>query len=224
MKHALRIALILALSVNALVAQETDGKAVIKQREDIVVLGSNNRNQWLVKLSNPTPTIALMDINGHKMYQIPIEENGILSAQFITLPYMRESVIEVVGCSTGGKGSLYLFNADLVVLLKTRYFDSHREKVPYEGYHAIKAFAKRQSQTETISQVYRNSHLQVDYRDTRNKTVKVTGYCDYIAEGDGEAVTVFSEGVEKYFQYSDTKKKFEYVGNISMPENAAWTE
>jgi hypothetical protein len=224
MKHALRIALAIALSVNALVAQETDGKAVIRQREDIVVLGSNNRNQWLVKLSNPTPTIALMDINSHKMYQIPIEEDGILSAQFIALPYMRESVIEVVGCSTQGKGNLYLFNSNLVVLLKTPYFDSHREKLPYERYHSLKAFMKRQNQAETISRVYRDSHLQVDYRDTRTKTVKVTGYCDYVADGEDGSVTILTEAVEKFFQYSDTKKAFEYVGNISLPENPSWVE
>lgn len=224
MKHALRIALVLALSANALVAQETDGKAVMKQREDIVVLGSNNRNQWLVKLSNPTPTIALMDINGHKMYQIPVEEDGILSAQFITLPYLRESVIEVVGCSTQGKGNLYLFNSSLAVLLKTPYFDSHRERVPYERYRSVKALSQRQNQTEPISRVYRDSHLQVDYRDTRNKTVKVIGYCDYVVDGEAGSVTILTEAIEKYFQYSDAKKSFEYVGNISLPENAAWVE
>ncbi len=224
MKHALRIALVIALSANALVAQETDGKAVIRQREDIVVLGSNNRNQWLVKLSNPAPTIALMDINGHKMYQLPVEEDGILSAQFITLPYLRESVIEVVGCSTQGKGNLYLFNSNLAVLLKTPYFDSHREKVPYERYHAVKAFTQRQNKAETISRVYRDSHLQVDYRDTRNKTVRIIGYCDYLVDGEEGSVTILTEAVEKYFQYSDTKKSFEYVGNVSLPENAAWMD
>lgn len=218
------ILLLWTFSAVPLFAQAADNGVIITQHEGITVLGNNGRNQWLIKISQPSPTITLMDMNTHKMFKFPVEESGIISAQFQYLPYIRDSVIEVIACSDNGTGHLYLFTADFKLLLKTEYFDSYQENVSYAVFHAIKPFAARNNMEETISRVYRDYHLEVDYKNVKDKAIKVAGFCDYISHTPEKTETVYSEQIEKIYKYSDSAKAFELVKNISALENPLWPE
>ncbi len=213
---------LLIISCASLFAEQADNGLVITENKNISVIGSNNRNKWLVRVKDRDVSFMLVDMASHKMANFPVDGQPIVSAKFIMLPYVSDSMIELITCGSDGTGFLYLFTTEFRVLMKTPYYDSFHEKVAYSAFHATEMFKNLDDDGQTISRVYRDNHLEVDYRDVKNKTIKLSGICDYISEVDGQQFPVLSEQIEKFYKFSDTTKTFELQTKISGVENKNW--
>jgi hypothetical protein len=216
------VSALLIISCASLFAEQADNGLVITENKNISVIGSNNRNKWLVRVKDRDVSFMLVDMASHKMANFPVDGQPILSAKFVMLPYVSDSMIEVITCGSDGTGFLYLFTTEFRVLMKAPYYDSCYEKVAYPAFHATEMFKNLDDDGQTISRVYRDNHLDVDYRDVKNKTIKISGICDYISEVDGQQFPVLSEQVEKFYKFSDTTKTFELQTKISGVENKNW--
>jgi hypothetical protein len=216
------VSALLIISCASLFAEQADNGLVITENKNISVIGSNNRNKWLVRVKDRDVSFMLVDMASHKMANFPVDGQPIVSAKFIMLPYVSDSMIEVITCGNDGTGFLYLFTTEFRVLMKTPYYDSCYEKVAYSAFHATEMFKNLDDDGQTISRVYRDNHLEVDYRDVKNKTIKLNGICDYISEVDGQQFPVLSEQIEKFYKFSDTTKTFELQTKISGVENKNW--
>lgn len=223
MKRLLAIAFcLLSVTTLTLFAEQTENEITISEAKNVSVLGTNNRNKWLVRIKDLDTSVVLVDMAAHNISHFPLEGQSILSARFITIPYVNESIMEVIATTPEGNGNLYLFNTEFRILLKTKYYDSCRENVDYSVFHGTELFKNIEDNGQKISRVYRNNHLDVDYRDVKNKMIKVFGICDYIADTKDVDATVLSEPVEKYFKYSDKTKTFDLMTNIGCLENKGW--
>lgn len=216
------VSALLIISCASLFAEQADNGLVITENKNISVIGSNNRNKWLVRIKDRDVSFMLVDMASHKMTNFPVDGQPILSAKFVMLPYVSDSMIEVITCGNDGTGFLYLFTAEFRVLMKTPYYDSFHEKIAYPAFHATEMFKNQNDDGQTISRVYRDNHLEVDYRDVKNKTIKITGICDYVSEVDGQQFPILSEQIEKFYKFSDTTKTFELQTKISGVENKNW--
>jgi hypothetical protein len=211
-----------SLMTLALFPEQTENEVTISEGKNISVLGTNNRNKWLVRIKDLDTSVVLVDMAAHNIAHFPLDGQSILSARFITIPYVNESIMEVITCTPQGNGNLYLFNTDFRILLTAKYYDSCHENADYSVFHATELFKNVENNGQTISRVYRNNHLDVDYRDVKNKMIKVYGICDYISHANDVDTAILSEPVEKYYKYSDKTKTFELMTNIGCPENKNW--
>jgi hypothetical protein len=192
-----------SLMTLALFPEQTENEVTISEGKNISVLGTNNRNKWLVRIKDLDTSVVLVDMAAHNIAHFPLDGQSILSARFITIPYVNESIMEVITCTA-------------------KYYDSCHENADYSVFHATELFKNVENNGQTISRVYRNNHLDVDYRDVKNKMIKVYGICDYISHANDVDTAILSEPVEKYYKYSDKTKTFELMTNIGCPENKNW--
>lgn len=208
----------------SLAAQQELSDSSDPKTPSVVVIGNDaTRTKWLIRTAESKYTVLLYDMKTRTMQRFPIGEQNILSAQFISIPYIKESLIEIVSSTNDGVGKLYLFNAAMRPLLQTKYFDSRRDAIDYAIYGKLKIYAKFGDATTPISRIYRNNHLTIAYdADVKTKTIKVSGYCDYLTRVENSETIVYTECIEKYFRYSDAAKEFVYQAGESYPENESW--
>jgi hypothetical protein len=190
-------------------------------QENVTVLGSNG-NKWLVRIIEANNAVYLVDMKLRTMVVLPVDEPTIVSAKFTVIPYVKESLIEVIASTPKGDGSLYIFNLKLENRLKVKYFDYHYEDLDPEVAKQLGVIRKPEKCEGLISRIYRNNHVDVDYSNVKEKIIKVTGICDYVSRLNGKDTVIQTEQVEKYYKYSDSSKLFSLLQNISTVENEKW--
>lgn len=88
---------LLIISCASLFAEQADNGLVITENKNISVIGSNNRNKWLVRVKDRDVSFMLVDMASHKMANFPVDGQPIVSAKFIMLPYVSDSMIDRAG-------------------------------------------------------------------------------------------------------------------------------
>lgn len=224
MKKTSSLFLMIIVASLSLAAQQELNDNSDDKTPNIVVVGNDaTKTKWLIRTAESKYSVLLYDLSTRQMRKFPIGEENILSAQFISIPYIKENLIEIISGTNKGNGYLYLFRANMSPILKTRYFDSNRESIDYSIYGKLKLYGKMGGITTPVSRIYRNNRLAVTYDDdTKTKTIKVAGYCDYVTNIDNTETIVHTECVEKYYRYSDAAKEFLLQTAESFPENETW--
>jgi len=222
-KRISRFVMLLFASLSLAAQQELSDSSNPKVPNIVVIGNDAAKSKWLIRTAESQYSVLLYDMKIRKMLRFPIGEENILSAQFISIPYVKESLIEIVSSTNKGDGYLYVFNTAMRPLLQVRYFDSRRETLDYAIYGKLKISEKLGDVKTPVSRIYRDNHLNINYdADIKNKTIKVSGYCDYLTAVLNGETTVYTEYVEKTYRYSDTAKEFLYQAGESYPENESW--
>ncbi|HNY22380.1 MAG TPA: hypothetical protein PKO22_09570 [Treponemataceae bacterium] len=222
-KRISRFVMLLFASLSLAAQQELSDSSNPKVPNIVVIGNDAAKSKWLIRTAESQYSVLLYDMKIRKMLRFPIGEENILSAQFISIPYVKESLIEIVSSTNKGDGYLYVFNTAMRPLLQVRYFDSRRETLDYAIYGKLKISEKLGDVKTPVSRIYRDNHLNINYdADVKNKTIKVSGYCDYLTAVANGETTVYTEYVEKTYRYSDTAKEFLYQAGESYPENESW--
>jgi len=224
MKKWISVFAMLVFAALSLAAQQELSDGSNPKAPNIVVIGNDaTKAKWLVRTAESKYSVMLYDMKTRKMQKFPISEDNILSAQFISIPYIKESLIEIISSTNKGDGYLYLFRTNMSLMLQTRYFDSRREALDYSIYGKLKIYEKMGDVTAPVSRIYRNNHLNVAYdADLKTKTIKIFGYCDYLANVENADTTVYTEYVEKIYRYSEATKDYLLQAAESYPENDTW--
>ena len=196
------------------------------------VLGNNNRlgiivnntilNKPIVVINQMDNYILYSDKNAYNLClynknneihkEIKIGEINIFSAKLIK--YMNIIVVEVIGYTNMGNGSLYLFDTDLNLLLERFYVDTHMEMWEYYDFRKMELFMNREYiQGENISEVFRDGNLNIDYNYNGENIIRIYGTKDYISEINGKQEIIISEEINENYTYSRENNKFELMQN-----------
>ncbi len=196
----------------------------------VEILPHSFNNYWLVRLFhseivNDELLILIKKKNGkYKIQEIKFDEKYIVSARLIKLTGINNIFIELFSSTEAGNGYLYICDTNLDIKLKTKAYDSHQESKEYYEFHKSKLFHNRPYTIETISAMYKNYQLNVKYLKKPVGRLIVFGFCDYFLESENKDLVkiIFSEKVEKYYQYSAYNGKFKYLKNISKDRTPDW--
>lgn len=113
-----------------------------------------------------------------------------------------------------GNGFIYIMDLNLVVLITTQFFDSHKEQWDYNIYHEMELFKNRPFNGEEISTFFRDNYLlNIDYNFNGENIIKIYGFRDYVSELNGKQEIIYFERIEKFYKYIKGKNYFIIIDN-----------
>ena len=195
-------------------------------------LGNNNRlgvivnniieKKPIVLISQLDNYILYSDVNSYNLFlynktnriskEIIIDEINVDSARLIK--YMNITIAEIIGSSNMGNGDLYLFDTDLNILLQRYYVNGHMEMWEYDVFIRMEQFKNREFvYGESISEIFRNYALSIDYNFNGENIIRIYGIHDYISEIGERHEIILSENIDEKYIYSKNDNKFILLEN-----------
>ncbi|GHV07988.1 hypothetical protein FACS189485_18960 [Spirochaetia bacterium] len=153
--------------------------------------------------------IYVYNLKTKERKQILINEINIISANIIKVEYLNKYIIEIIGSTNRGNGNIYLYDMDLSLLLKEYYYNTHMESWEYFEFHENELFKNREYiQGETISEIFRNNSLNIEYNFNNKGIIHIYGIRDYISELNDKEEVIYSEDIDLYYEYSNKDNKY----------------
>ena len=195
-------------------------------------MGNNNRlgvivnniieKKPIVLISQLDNYILYSDVNSYNLFlynktnriskEIIISEINVDSTRLIK--FMNITIAEIIGSSNMGNGNLYLFDTDLNILLQRYYVNGHMEMWEYDVFIRMEQFKNREFvYGESISEIFRNYALSIDYNFNGENIIRIYGIHDYISEIGERHEIILSENIDEKYIYSKNDNKFILLEN-----------
>lgn len=192
-------------------------RASFPDYSDYCVSASNGRLSLvkLVSQENWFEELCLVNTANGQVLKINIDEQSVLSARFIVTGFSSELLVEVLGKTHMGNGSLYLFDTKGSTLLIAPFVDFHHEGYNISDVEAKNAeLSKKLSGDGEFSQLFRNGRLDVNYSyNPTKKEILIFGVVDYVrASPDYKTDTLVSSEKVSFVYRFDAKRRV-FVGD-----------
>ncbi|GHV57053.1 hypothetical protein AGMMS49579_22390 [Spirochaetia bacterium] len=162
-----------------------------------------------ILIESESDNIYVYNLKTKEKKQILINERNIISANIIKVEYLNKYIIEIIGSTNMGNGNIYLYDTNLNLLLKEYYYNIYMESWEYYVFHENELFKNREYiQGETISEIFRNNSLNIEYNFNNKGIIHIYGIRDYISELNDKEEVIYSEDIDLYYEYSNKNNKY----------------
>ena len=142
--------------------------------------------------------------------EFTIDEMSVYSAKIIKTE--NNTVIEIIGQTHMGNGSVYLFTFENKLLFRHYALDMHYDSMEYSEFCKIEQFKTiPYRRGELFSRVFKDAVLKIDYSQFDTGIIRIYGTVLYISEWDKITTVIAQLDVERVYQYNSHVRQYELI-------------
>ena len=140
--------------------------------------------------------------------EFTIDEMSVYSAKIIKTE--NNTVIEIIGQTHMGNGSIYLFTFEKQLLFQHYILDVHHEGMEYADFRKIEHFKTiPYRHGETFSRIFKDNVLKIDYSQFDTGKIRIYGTVLYISELDNKTTVLAQFDIERIYRYNSRLRRYE---------------
>ena len=155
-------------------------------------------SSWAVLYNSASKTIT----------ELTIDEMSVYSAKIIRTK--NNTIIEIIGQTHMGNGSVYLFTFEKELLFRHYILDSHYDSMEYAEFRKIEQFKNIPYRVgEEFSRIFKDNVLKIDYSQFDTGKIRIYGTVLYISELDNKTTVLAQFDIERIYRYNSRLRRYE---------------
>ena len=206
----------LSFIVLSFVWAQSEPLAVLKEKypwaKEIKIIDIYDSNSLYMIIDEPhwSSCAVLYNSESKAITEFTIDEMSVYSAKIIKTK--KNTIIEIIGQTHMGNGSIYLFTAEKKLLFQHYILDVHHEGMEFADFRKIEQFKTIPFRNgETFSRIFKDDVLKIDYSQFDMGIIRVYGTILYISELDNKTTVLAQFDVERIYRYNSRLHRYELI-------------
>jgi len=208
------IMLMLSFILSSFVWAQRETLAALREKypsaKEIKIIGTYDSNNLCVIIEEPhwSSYTVLYNSVSKTITELTIDEISIYSAKIIKTKH--NTIIEIIGQTHMGNGSIYLFTFKKQLLFQHYILDVHHEGMEYADFRKIEHFKTiPYRHGETFSRIFKDNVLKIDYSQFDTGRIRIYGTVLYISELDNKTTVLAQCDIERIYRYNSRLHRYE---------------